>query len=74
MRVGIFYMSHTRGGAMRNIVDIQSHANGELVESVGQVYVRCEEVEADDLGAALDMAAPQNGECVMNTHELPEVK
>lgn len=32
--------------------------------------VRMEIVEAQDLGAALDMAQPRDGEAVMNTHEV----
>jgi hypothetical protein len=34
--------------------------------------VRMEIVEAEDLGAALDMAQPRDGESVMNTHEVAE--
>ena len=34
--------------------------------------IRMEIVEAEDLGAALDMAQPREGESVMNTHEVAD--
>ena len=64
MRVGIFYISKSHHGTQLGDTSVT------LPTSVGFVLIRMEEVEADDLCAALDLAAPRDGESVMNTHEL----
>ncbi len=61
MRIGIFYLSH-----YKTADDLQ----GVWLKDGTSLWIRVEEVEAEDVEAALDMAEPRDGEIVMNTHEL----
>lgn len=62
MRVGIFYLSH-RPAWDRVTLPLPRG---------GMVYLRMEEVEAEDESAAMDHAKLREDETLMNTHELPE--
>lgn len=59
---GIFYISTNRPAMMGTMI--------ETSPSRRRVFVRCEEVRVDGLEEALDMARPEPGESVMNTHWL----
>lgn len=65
MRVGIFYLSH---------VKTDSDQQGIWLKDGTSRWIRVQEVDAEDVEAALDMAQPREGESVMNTHELEDTE
>lgn len=58
--VYIFYLCE-KDGANRQVV---------LLPDGGHAYIRVERAATDSLDEALDLARPQTGEFVMNSHRL----
>lgn len=66
MRVGLFYISSSTKQTASSLDRQRIHT------STGSMWIRVEEVSADDEASALDYAKPYDDETFMNAHELPE--